>query len=119
MNGTQANCNGNIPYRTERKGPFLNTTAAVRSYVRASPHPWGLVDMLGNLWEWCRDWFADVSEGEATDPVGPESGEFRVVRGGGWLWDAKYCRAACRLWDAPDKRGNYLGFRLAAGPSGE
>ena len=119
LNGTQANCHGEYPYGTEEKGPFLETTTAVGSYAGVSPHPWGLVDVIGNMWEWCGDWYAAYPDVEAVDPVGPESGSDRVFRGGSWYSSARYCRAAYRGGYSPDFRNYYLGFRLAAGPSSQ
>jgi uncharacterized protein (TIGR02996 family) len=119
LNGTEANINGNYPYGTEAKGPYLETTTAVGSYAAVSPHPWGLADVIGNVREWCADWYGAYPEGEAVDPVGPESGSGRVYRGGSWIGSARGCRAAYRYGGSPDFRVNFLGLRLAAGPSGE
>ncbi len=114
LNGTQANCSGNYPYGTEETGPYLETTTAVGSYAGVSPHPWGLLDVVGNVWGWCGDWYAAYPYGEAVDPVGPAIGSDRVFRGGSWCLRAEYCRAAVRSWVSPDFRHNDLGFRLAA-----
>ena len=48
-----------------------------------APNAWGLYDMLGNVYEWCQDYFADYPEGETTDPAGPTRGTRRMARGGG------------------------------------
>ena len=79
------------------------------------PNNWGLYDMHGNVWEWCRDWFASYS-GDATDPVGPSSGSSRVIRGGSWGSGAECCRSANRYNRSPGDRYYDLGFRLALVP---
>ena len=78
-------------------------------------NPWGLHDMLGNVWEWCSDWAAAYAAGRTVDPTGPATGPERVARGGSWLHDARYARAAARLAYAPDGQYGALGFRLARG----
>jgi serine/threonine protein kinase/formylglycine-generating enzyme required for sulfatase activity len=73
----------------------------------------GLFDLHGNLFEWTHDWYGDFGESAQTDPLGVQGGSFRVLRGGGWSFDAADCRAAYRLTIGPALRTNDFGFRLA------
>ena len=81
------------------------------------PNPWGLYDTLGNVWEWCTDWYGSHENTLQVDPRGPHSGSARVCRGGSWSRTAWSVRAAYRCWYAPGFRNASLGFRLARGPA--
>ena len=117
LNGDRANCDGNYPCGTAKKGPYLEKTTPVGKY---GANPWGLCDMHGNVWEWCADWRGDYPSGSVVDPTGPASGGNRVLRGGDWSSCARDCRSAIRNCNLPDSRDRGYGFRLccSAGPRG-
>ena len=92
-------------------------TAAVGSFL---PNAWGLYDMHGNACEWCLDWYVpSLGAGAATDPAGGASGSARVLRGGGWVHSARFCRSATRHWRDPAELFNGYGFRLSCTASGK
>jgi uncharacterized protein (TIGR02996 family) len=108
-----ANIDGNRPSGGARRGPFLDRTCAVGSYL---PNAWGLFDLHGNVWEWCHDRHDSryYARSPACDPQGsPDfAATHRSLRGGAWDCWGINCRTARRLHLPPSARGGEIGFRV-------
>jgi formylglycine-generating enzyme required for sulfatase activity len=96
--------------------PFsFNDGAAFTSVAgKYKPNAFGLYDMHGNVWEWCSDWYDEkyYARSPGSDPKGPDSGSFRVLRGGSWDYGPRRVRCAARLYFTPDARLSLIGIRL-------
>jgi formylglycine-generating enzyme required for sulfatase activity len=106
------------PYNGAEEGPALRRAAKVGSYPA---NAWGLHDMHGNVFEWCRDWYHAQLPG-GTDPdlssvkgaMNRDGTYSRVRRGGAFVEDGMYCRSAFRLRYEPERRSDHIGFRVVA-----
>jgi formylglycine-generating enzyme required for sulfatase activity len=112
------NCNiwqGEFPDANSLDDGFL-TTAPARHFT---PNGYGLYQTVGNVWEWCEDWFdrSAYTYSLPAAPVGPGTGEERVLRGGSFLCHDSYCnryRTSARSHNTPDSAMSNTGFRTVA-----
>lgn len=110
-NGFEFAGSNNIDYVAWYKGNSNSHTHPVKT---KRPNVLGLYDMSGNVMEWCSDWHNDVyyHVSPSSNPPGPNWGKERVLRGGSFANDSKFCRISCRAHNFPDYREKFIGFRL-------
>jgi len=108
----------NKPYNGGEEGQSLGKVATVGRYPA---NPWGLHDMHGNTFEWCRDWYhatlpggtdPDLYDAKATASRNRTGDCSRVRRGGAWTDEGQYCRSALRLRFEPERGYDHIGFRV-------
>lgn len=109
--------------KEERYGPLdeiawyaANNSGTTHPVGQKAPNAFGLYDMLGNVWQWCQDWFAPYSSAPAIDPRGAASGDRHPTRGGCFYCDAVHERAARRNRDLEEHASRTIGFRIIAVP---
>lgn len=95
---------------------YKENSDGTRPVGQKQPNEMGIYDMSGNVYEWCLDYYAPYSFGIRSNPTGPETGEFKVLRGGSWNTFAGSCRVSNRFFSKPDLRHHHFGFRLVLNP---
>ena len=104
------------PERANYEKAGLNQTSPVGAFPLGASKE-GVLDLAGNVFEWCGDWYGRYANAAQVDPTGPTSGSSRVIRGGSWFSDGSGLRAANRFSGTPGYRDGYVGFRVARGGS--
>ncbi|MFO0811315.1 MAG: formylglycine-generating enzyme family protein [Gemmataceae bacterium] len=110
LSSKQANFQG-APYNGAEAGPSLKRTCKVGSYPA---NPWGLHDMHGNVFEWCRDWYHPRLPGGTDPDLYAVPAMSRVRRGGCYADEGWPCRSAFRLRFEPERHHDHIGFRVVA-----
>ncbi len=112
VNTCDANCKQ--PQADASSDDGATATAPVGSYENGRS-PSGLYDMAGNVWEWVHDWYAEdfYAQSPAENPIGPETADTRVVRGGSWFDTGNFTSTVIRFPAPPHESGDAIGFRCA------
>ena len=125
-NNAYLDSNGNPEFRRNDGSPVyypatptigvIGFPEGTKPVARKQPNAWGLYDMHGNVYEWCRDWYSRLYYSDPTrpkiDPEGPGISSTKVIRGGSFSSIGRWCRSAYRDFHKPSDSGSYLGFRL-------
>ena len=113
INTDLANYDGNYSFNDSPKGKCRKETTDVGSFPANS---WGLYDVHGNVWEWCRDAKRTYTAADHTDADEQSSDYTYVLRGGSWRYSPGHCRAAYRSRNSAAYCGCNCGFRVCFRP---
>jgi sulfatase modifying factor 1 len=111
VNAFDANIDGSHPFGSDTQGPYKALTTKVGSY---DPNGWDLFDTVGNIREWCSDFYEESSDRNSgnTIPTEHKSELSRVLRGGSWIANGVDARSARRDHESPHNRNHTTGFRV-------
>ena len=93
-----------------------NSEGVSQPVGQKAANAWGLLDMLGNVAEWCQSVYGPYPDGLQVDPVGPPNGTYRIQRGGNFRADPGRCRPTARSYGLPESRDEGVGLRLVLIP---
>ena len=91
---------------------YSNASSMTHPAAQKLPNAWGLYDMHGNVWELCSDYYDDYPVSPSIDPAGPQTGNYRVIRGGAYYSQSRQCRSAYRFMQRDNYQGRGTGLRL-------
>ncbi len=109
---TSPTCDDANYWLNDSSNGCVGDTAEVGSYD-SGKSPFGVYDMAGNVWEWVYEYYGSYASKSQTDPQGPTTGNYRVLRGGSWYGCEIFLRSSDRDWFEPELTYGFIGFRCS------